>query len=190
MRCRRPLTLASAFTLAAFSLLAAGCGGGGSPSNGVANLGSTTTTSLSSAAQNAAADAVRYANCMRSNGVTHFPDPSSNGRPQSLNQIDPNSATFQTAYKACRKYAANGQGGPPSPSPAQLRLALAFAQCMRKHRFPQFPDPLTTTPEGPNLSLGTGEYFPLNSTTDFQSPSPAFRQAAKTCGVQLPSGTP
>ena len=185
MRCRRPLTLASVFAAAAFSLLAAGCGGG-SPSNGVANLGSTTTTSLSSAAQNAAAEAVRYANCMRSNGVTHFPDPSSNGRPQALNQIDPNSATFQTAYKACRKYAANGQGGPPSPSPAQLRLALAFAQCMRTHTFPQFPDPLTTTPEGPNLSLGTGEYFPLNSTTDFQSPSPAFRQAAKACGVQLP----
>ena len=187
MRCLRPLTLASAVTLAAFSLLAAGCGGGGgSPSNGVANLGSTTTTSLSSAAQNAAAEAVRYATCMRSNGVTNFPDPSSNGRPQSLNQIDPNSATFQTAYTACRKYAANGQGGPPSPSTAQLRLALAFAQCMRKHRFPQFPDPLTTTPEGPNLALGTGEYFPFNSTTDFQSPSPAFRQAAKACGVQLP----
>ena len=105
--------LAVVLVVVAVSLAACG----GSPSNGVANLGSTATTSLSSAAQNAAADAVRYANCMRSNGVTDFPDPSSNGRPQSLNQIDPNSATFQTAYTACRKYAANGQGGPPPRHP-------------------------------------------------------------------------
>jgi len=58
---------------------------------------------------------------------------------------------------------------------------------MRKHGFPQFPDPLTTY--GPGLTLGKGEYFPLDSTTDFQTPSPAFRQAATTCGVQLSSGS-
>jgi hypothetical protein len=76
---------------------------------------------------------------MRSNGVTDFPDPSSNGRPQSLNKIDANSATFQTAYTTCRNDAPSGQGGPPAPSPAQLRFALAFARCMRKHGFSQFP---------------------------------------------------
>jgi hypothetical protein len=124
---------------------------------------------------------------MRSHSVTNYPDPSRNGRPQSLNQIDVNSPTFLTAYKACRKYAPNGAGGPPVPSAAQLRFALAFAQCMRMHRFPQFPDPLTTTPAQPNLTLGPGIYFPINSTTDFQSPSQAFRQSAKACGVQLPS---
>jgi hypothetical protein len=124
---------------------------------------------------------------MRSHGVTNYPDPSRNGRPQSLNQIDVNSPAFLTAYKACRKYAPNGEGGPPVPSAAQLRFALAFAQCMRMHRFPQFPDPLTTTPDQPNLTLGPGIYFPINSTTDFQSPSQAFRQSAKACGLQLPS---
>ena len=72
------------------------------------------------------------------------------------------------------------------PSAAQLRFALAFAQCMRIHGFPQFPDPLTTTPDQPNLTLGPGIYFPINSTTDFQSPSPVFRQAAKACGERLP----
>jgi hypothetical protein len=166
------------------AVLLAGCGG--SPSNRVANNGSATTTSSSSELQAAAAAAVRFANCMRSNGIPTFPDPSSRGRPQPLNQIDPNSAVFQTAYEACRKYARSGAGGPPAPSPGQLRSALVFAQCMRKHGFPQFPDPLATAPDQPTLTLGAGKYFPLNSTTDFQSPSPAFRQAAKTCGVQLP----
>jgi hypothetical protein len=79
------------------------------------------------AAQSPVADAVRYADCMRSNGVTHFPDPTSNGRQQSLNGIEPSSPAFQTAYKACRNYAPNGEGGRPEPSPADLRVALVFA---------------------------------------------------------------
>jgi hypothetical protein len=125
---------------------------------------------------------------MRANGVTNWPDPNSSGRTQSLNQIDPNSPAFARAYTACRKDAPSGQIGPPAPTAAQLRFAIGFAQCMRKHGLPQFPDPLTTY--GPGLTLGPGEYFPFNSTTDFQTPSPALRQAAKTCGVQLPSGPP
>ncbi len=125
---------------------------------------------------------------MRSNGMTNYPDPTGNGRSRSLNQINPNSLTFQTAYTACRKDLTSGQVGPPAPTAAQLRFALVFARCMRTHELPQFPDPLTTY--GPGLTLGKGEYFPLNSATDFQSPSPAFRRAAKACGVQLPAGAP
>lgn len=151
---------------------------GGSPSNGV--------TSPRSAAHTKAADALRYSRCMRSNGVINYPEPTSNGLPRSLKGINLNSHTFQKAYSACRKYAPNGKGGPPAPSEAQLRAALAFAQCMRKHGFPQFPDPLGTAPDRPNLTLGQGIYFPLNSTTNFQSPPPMFKRAAKACGVQLP----
>ena len=128
--------------------------------------------------------AVTFAQCMRANGVTNWPDPSSTGRAQSLNQIDPNSPTFQRAYTACRTDAPSGQPGPPTPTAAQLRYALAFARCIRKHGFPQFVDPLTTY--GPGFTLGTGMYFPVNGT--YHVMSPAFMHAAKTCGVQLPSG--
>ena len=55
---------------------------------------------------------------------------------------------------------------------------------MRKHGFPQFPDPLTTVPDQPTFTLGRGMYFPVNST--YQAMSPAFMHAAKACGVQLP----
>ena len=121
---------------------------------------------------------------MRSNGVTDFPDPASNGRTQSLKQINPNSPTFQTAYRACQKYASNGVGAPPEPSPAELRFALAFAQCVRKHGFPQFPDPLTTVSLRATFTLGRGMYFLINGT--YQVMSPAFMHAAKACGVELP----
>jgi len=160
---------------------------GGSSPNGIASRVATTTASPSSLAQAPLAGALRFANCLRSNGVANYPDPSSNGRPQSLNQVNANSPTFLRAYGACRKYAPIGErGGPPPPSAAQLRFALAFAQCMRTHGFPQFPDPLATAPDQPNFTLGRGMYFPINSTTDWQTPPAAFRRAAKACGVQLP----
>lgn len=158
----------------ALCLLASACGSGSSHKP--------------SSAGSAYTQAVKFAQCMRANGATNWPDPSSNGRPPALNQIDPNSPTFQTAYTTCRKDAPSGQPGPPAPTAAQLRAALTFARCMRSHGFPEFPDPLATY--GPGLTMGKGEYFPLNSTTDFQSPSPAFRHAAKACGVQVPSGSP
>ena len=148
-----------AVVLVAVAVSLAACGG--SPSKGVAGVGSTTTTSPSSAAQTPLASAVRFANCMRSHGVTNYPDPSSNGRAQSLNQINPSSPTFQRAYTACQKYLPNGEVGPPAPTAAQLRFALAFAHCLRKHGFPQFPDPLTTY--GPGFTLGRGSIFPISA---------------------------
>jgi hypothetical protein len=175
----RPIISASVAGVIAFSLLAAGCHG--SSGSHVAQVGSTTT-----ATQPAVPDALRFANCMRSNGVADYPDPSSSGRPHSLNRIDPNSPTFRTAYEACRKALKSGGVGPPAPSAAQLRFALVFARCLRKHGFPQFPDPLTTY--GPGFTLGRGMYFP--DTTAYRVQSSAFVDAAKACRVQLPLGLP
>jgi hypothetical protein len=78
--------------------------------------------------------------------------------------------------------------GPPAPSAAELRVALTFARCMRRHGFSQFPDPLTTVSDVATLTLGPGEYFPAPGATEVQSP--AFRRAAKDCGVQLSAGPP
>jgi hypothetical protein len=173
---------ALAARLVSLAVLAAGCGG--SPKSGVAGVGSTPQPSSSSAAQTPVADAVRFAECMRSNGVTKYPDPASSGRPQSLDQVDPGSPAFLTAYRSCRKYASNGVGVPPEPSPAELRFSLTFSRCVRKHGFPQFPDPLATVSLQPTFTLGRGMYFPVNGT--YQVQSPAFLHAAKACGVQLP----
>ena len=125
---------------------------------------------------------VNFAQCIRSNGVPSFSDPSRNKGPLSANQIDPNSPAFLAASKACQQYAPNGHAGPPAPTAAQLRAAVGFTQCIRVHGFPQFPDPLATY--GPGLTLARGEYFPPIGTSEVQSP--AFRQAAKACGVLLP----
>jgi hypothetical protein len=177
-----------AVLLAVVAMSLAACGG--SPSSGVPSRSSTTTTtSTGSAAQTPVA--LRFANCMRSNGVANYPDPSSGGRPQSLNQVDASSPTFLRAYQACRKDVPLGEdGGPPPPTAAQLRFSLAFAQCLRKHGFPQFPDPIATAPDPDQgyFTLGRGMYFPQSTPGEFGSP--AFKHAAKACGVQLPELPP
>jgi hypothetical protein len=156
---------------------------GGSPSNSVAGLASTTTASTGSAAPTPLAAALRYA--MRSNGVTNYPDPSNSGRPQALKQIDPNSPEFLRAYTACRRDTPKGGIGPPAPTVAQLRFALAFAQCMHKHGYPQFPEPIATAPnpDQTEFTLGQGMYFPTRGSIGVGSP--AFTHAAKVCGVEL-----
>ncbi|HEY2541680.1 MAG TPA: hypothetical protein VGH92_01385 [Gaiellaceae bacterium] len=109
-------------------LLAAACGGG-PPSDHVAQQ------------QNGA---VAFSSCMRSNGVSKFPDPNSAGDiPKvGLEQLSVTSTQFQAAQAACRHLLPNG-GRPPNQ--AQLRrvktLSLAFARCVRAHGVPNFPDP-------------------------------------------------
>jgi hypothetical protein len=127
--------------------------------------------------------AVKYADCMRTNGTPNFPDPGSNGQ-----LPNPSLPAFRAAEKACAKLQPVGLhlGGPAAPTAAELRAALAFTRCMRAHGLSHFPDPLTTY--GPGLTLGRGEYFPPTSSTEVQSP--AFRQAAKRCGLQVPTGPP
>jgi hypothetical protein len=60
----------------------------------------------------------KLAECMRSHGVSKFPDPSSDG---SLvitpgMGIDPNSPLFQNARKSCAQYFPGG--APPAPAPS------------------------------------------------------------------------
>jgi hypothetical protein len=132
-------------------LLLAGCGTT-SPSAGVASLGKTsssvaaggTATTLPSGAnaQKHFDDALKYSQCMRSDGVANFPDPSTGGgiSISSGSGIDPNSPQFQAAGKACRQYF-------PAPRLSQAQIArqeqilLTFAACMRKNGVPNYPDP-------------------------------------------------
>ena len=45
---------------------------------------------------------LKYAECMRANGVPKFPDPNGS-QDQSLGNVDPNSPTFENADKVCSK---------------------------------------------------------------------------------------
>jgi hypothetical protein len=197
MGCHRFAVVGFAALIVTVSLLAAGCGGGSSPS--VANLGTTTdkaparTTTTGSAAGglSPAANAgnvssglrsaitgggslkqlTQYAACMRKNGAPTFPDPNAQGEFSfsSASGFDPRSPAFARAQQACRNILPTSV----QPSPAQQaqgRTALvALAQCIRKHGYPNFPDP------------GSQGAFELRGASGVDPNSPQFQSAMSTC---------
>ncbi|HEY4412454.1 MAG TPA: hypothetical protein VGN06_05605 [Gaiellaceae bacterium] len=177
-------------------LLAAGCGGGKSPS--IATLGTTTTTSSSASGQAPLQqDALKYAECMRSNGVPSFPDPNPGGGFTFHVGAggDPSSPAFEAAQAKCQKLMPIPGGLAPGstthPSAQWLAQMEKAAQCMRRHGIPAFPDPRTSVPSNP-FSAGSrggvisniqGAIFVFPDTIDMQSP--AFVHASAVCKFPL-----
>ncbi len=148
---------------AAAALLVAGCGGGSSP--GVANLTSATSTSSPGPSGSASppsdaqieGGAIRFAQCMRSNGVPNFPDPQPGGHLKvTIHQLG-TGPQVQRALSACQHLLPAGrpsQSAPPSR--AQTVALLAFARCLRSHGFPSFPDPTSSGQLTHEMLAGAG----------------------------------
>ena len=135
---RRPLILGAAVTVGALSLLAVGCGGGGSPS--VANVAPTTT-----AAPTPQNGLLAFSQCMRSNGLSNFPDPQhfAGGNVKlTIRNNGYSGPRFQAAMNACSHLLpGNGPQQTTLPTRAQVANELSFASCMRSHGLARFPDP-------------------------------------------------
>src|SRR5215207_3426139 len=123
--------------VALVALIGAGCGGNG---GGGANA--------TAANQE---KAVKFAECMRENGVSEFPDPDASGNltiDGVLNGsgIDPNSPTWKGAIAACEDLQPPGFTGGGERSADQQDAALKFAQCIRENGVEDFPDPAAGQP--------------------------------------------
>jgi hypothetical protein len=97
-----------------------------------------------------AKEAVKFAECMRSNGVSDFPDPGASGKltidaVANGSALNTNTPTFKQALSACKALEPAGFTG-SKRSPQQQQAALQFAECIRKNGVNDFPDP---TPNGP-----------------------------------------
>jgi hypothetical protein len=138
MRCRT-LIPTSALAVAAFSLLAAGCGSNSSSSS--SSGGPPTQAQLQQAQQ----VAVRFAGCMRSHGVPNLSD-SPYAQKQMLSSSSAQSPAVQSAEAACRHLLPNGGQSSQSAAQSQAHTValLAFARCLRSHGFPSFPDPTSS----------------------------------------------
>jgi hypothetical protein len=113
----------------------------------------------------AAQKGVKFAECMRSNGVPKFPDPSASGQ-FTIDEIangtslDTSSPTFTQALNACRSLEPAGFTG-RARSTQQQSAALKFAQCIRANGVSDFPDPaagqpLVDTNRIPSASTSSG----------------------------------
>jgi hypothetical protein len=167
-RTRRCRVMLAAATLA---VLAAGCG----------STSPTATTAKQQFVSHALAKQVAFAQCMRTHGLPHFPDPKitnspagagvSQGVPASVGQ----SPAFNSAQHACRKLLPSGGQGPGNQpvSAAQHAQMVQFAACVRSHGVPNMPDP------------AVNGVFNLPSAINQNAPQ--FMAAIKHC---LPNGMP
>ncbi len=127
------------FLSVALAVLAVGCGSSGP------------TTTSSAATQNATDPGVTaafaYARCMRSHGVSDFPDPkvisgpSSRGIVFHLKQSDAASPSLKGASQACQSILPAPTNASPAEQRARKNGLLAFARCMRAKGIAGFPDP-------------------------------------------------
>src|SRR5581483_6529811 len=83
------------------------------------------------------AQALKFSNCMRAHGLSNFPDPGAGGGLKLVpgSGLNPQSPSFQSAQKACSKYAP-GPATPPKMSASERRKAVRFAECMRANGEP------------------------------------------------------
>jgi hypothetical protein len=167
---RAGLATAALIAAIALVLVVEACSGGSSPARpvGAASSGSP----LSS-------QQLAFSRCMRSNGVSTFPDPNSGGIPkEDAQQLGVTESQYQEAYDACKHLLPNGGSG---PNQAQIELvrqqSLQFAQCMRSHG-QNLPDPDSSgrIPDPASVGLDQG--------------SPPFQAANATCGRYRPPYLP
>jgi hypothetical protein len=145
----RPKTWAVAAL--AMVVISAGCGGtrSGSGGNDTAATPATVSSGVNSTAI-ARAKAVKFAECMRTNGVSGFPDPDASGAltidaVANGSSLDTSSTAFTQALSACKDLEPSGFTG-HKRSPQEQEAALAFAQCIRDNGVRDFPDPAKDEP--------------------------------------------
>jgi hypothetical protein len=124
---RSVLLAASAATIA---LTVAGCGGSGDSKTN------------SSSSNSNLEKAVKYAQCMRENGLTDFPDPDKNGRfVIAAGGPGRDTPQFKKAQQACKSQEPPGIKDDPAELAKEQASWLKFANCMRQHGIQDFPDP-------------------------------------------------
>jgi hypothetical protein len=165
-RTLRPLAV-----LALLAMIGVGCG------NGSAGADNSAVTSGGNGAASTHGRAVKFAECMRANGVSGFPDPDASGAftvDEVVNDsgIDPESAAWQQAIDACQDLQPPGFTG-HERSPEQQEAALRFAQCIRDNGVEDFPDPGVDDP------LVDTNRIPSSNT---QAGMTLLNAAMQTCG--------
>jgi len=126
------------------AVIVAGCG------NGSAGTGDSTATSGGNSTAATHEKAVKFAECMRANGVRAFPDPDATGAltidaVANGSSLDTSSLAFEQALNACKDLEPPGFTGHERNAQEQS-AALKFARCIRDSGVKDFPDPAKGEP--------------------------------------------
>ena len=117
---------------------------------------------------------MKFSGCMRSHGVTDFPDPTvgSNGLPSwtFVRASQPRRRRYKAAHQVCKKDLPDIGPHTSAEKATANAAALKYATCMRSHGVPNFPDP-----------NGQGVIQINNATGVLEQSSPAFQKAEAAC---------
>jgi hypothetical protein len=177
IRKRRPLV--ALVLVSVIALLGAGCGsdtatGSASRASNTGSGASSTSASTSVSTQATKREkGVRFAECVRAHGVSHFPDPDATGNFNFA--VDVTAATFTAAVNACKSLQPPGTLS-AHRSAKQQSAALRFAACIRAHGVPDFPDPVNGQP------LIDTDHIPSSNSPSGLS---ILNAATHTCGSIL-----
>ena len=130
------------------------------------------------------AELLKFSRCMQAHGITDFPDPSNGVLSVPANaggDLDPRSRQFQAAQSACKKFMPGGNLTVGEESTA----ALKYAECMRSHGLPDFPDP---NGQGEIITSGLGDLNP--NSAQFQDAENACRSLVGPFKLQFGTGAP
>ena len=125
---------------------------------------------------------LKFAQCMRENGVEKFPDPDANGGTRIAvgpdSGIDPEE--FEAASKKCEQYREDIRPQLSEAEQAEFKeKALEHSRCMREHGIENFPDPQFSGDGKVTMALKRGEVDPED---------PDFKAAEKECGGGIGGG--
>ena len=161
---------AAILTTAAMALLAAACSSPSSARTSSPNAAGSANSSAAAGNSATSQSAVSYSQCMRSNGVPKYPDPASGGQlPKGDAQaFGVSDSQYQAAQRTCQHLLPTGgsfdeqaheciQAGdcPPVLVQQMLTVDRKFAQCMRSHGVPNWPDPTLSDVGAPIFKVST-----------------------------------
>jgi hypothetical protein len=180
-------TAAAIIATAALALLAAACTSGSPSSTGSGG-------SSSAGGSTNSPSAVGFSRCMRSHGVPNYPDPDSSG---ALPKTDPqrlgiSSSQLRAAQTACQDLLPSTGGSvqqvqqcflagdcPPAVVQRLLNVERRFAQCMRSHGVPHWPDPTIDSQGRPVFAISV-------SKDGFDPHSPQISAKGDECSHLMP----
>ncbi len=167
-------TLMSLAGLAVVAMLSTGCGSSGNAAADSGGNGGNGGSKDSTTRQ----QAVKFSDCMRTNGVSAFPDPDASGEltvdgVANNSRIDTSGAAWKKAIAACKDLEPSGFTGTKRTA-AQQAAALEFAQCIRENGVDDFPDP---DPNGPMIDTNR-----IPSLSGENADLSELNAAMKTCG--------
>jgi hypothetical protein len=164
----RPL---AALALSAMVALISACGSNAPAATGSGSSGGNTAANVEKA--------VKFAECMRGNGVSEFPDPNASGDfaygIKAGSSLDPSTAAWQQAIGACKDLEPPGFM-PKTLTTQEIDARLKFAQCIRENGVPDFPDP---TENGPLINVQNAQ-----SNTELQAALQKCRNLLAASGGQ------